>query len=55
VVPDPEGGFALPLAQGRIRILPAEPDEPACIAAITVRTTTPPEPATIGRTILHFR
>jgi catechol 2,3-dioxygenase-like lactoylglutathione lyase family enzyme len=47
VVPDPEGGYALRLAQGEIRILQGGPALPN-VTFITVQT---PDPTLIGQTV----
>ncbi len=39
LVPEPAGGYALPLPRGRVRILPREASDAPHIAAVTLRTT----------------
>lgn len=64
VVPDPDGGYALPLQTGRIHILPSTSPSAPLLAAITIRTgdqtviersASNCEQFTLGQTVFRFR
>lgn len=46
VIPDPAGGFAMPMARGRVRILP-----PEAVGAVYAGVSAPAVPAIVGMTV----